>query len=265
VFFKTIDSCVALFHRLRSKGYDITLLHAALPAAVRAENFSRYSSGQCDLLFATDVASRGLDIPVDVVINFDMPTESLTYLSRAGRVGRMGRVGVVYNIFTKHQAVITKAIKAFLKHDIPLHQLSNDRRHMGTPRYGEWRAQKKNALARSYVSLITRKAIPAHLERTYVRHNALWRPLFRPKTISAHAGVPPLQQQKIMDHVMRDAVEYRKQKIAKVKGGKAKFGSRTRGVWNYKGGAFSNRVANYHQDAEPASGPDFGIPRGPPK
>ncbi|PWU82966.1 putative ATP-dependent DEAD/H RNA helicase [Trypanosoma cruzi] len=172
--------------------------------------FADFASGRTNILCATDLAARGLDVHVDVVVNFHMPTNALVYLSRAGRTARQGRLGRVYSLYTKHQGVIVSAVRAFLKKNIPLEGVSNSKSHMMNPRYAEWRTHKMNAIARSYVSLITQKTIPAHLERTYLHHNATWRPLFHPQTTGIHAGVPPRQQQRVMNAVTEQAVWFRR-------------------------------------------------------
>ncbi|KAH9586318.1 Helicase [Trypanosoma melophagium] len=266
VFARGIDSVTAIFHHLRGKGFACSLLHAALPLAVRRCMFADFASGRTNILCATDLASRGLDVHVDMVINFDMPTNALVYLSRAGRTARQGRLGRVYSLYNKQQGVIVSAVRAFLQKSIPLEGVSNWKTHMTTPRYSEWRTHKTNAIARAYVSLITQKTIPAHLERTYLRHNATWRPIFHPRTAGMHGGVPPRQQQRIMDAVTAQAVWFRRGQLARRKGGRAKFGSRDAnlGVWNDIGGVASMGMANAEQNPNPG-GMDFGPPQGPPK
>jgi superfamily II DNA/RNA helicase len=266
IFFRNIDATTAVFHQLRGEGFAVSLLHASLPFKVRRDMYADFASGRTNILCATDVAARGLDVHVDLVINFDVPTNALAYLSRSGRAARMGREGQVCNLFNKHQGVIVSAIKAFLKANLPMEGVSNNKSDMMKPRYAEWRTHKMNALTRSYVSLITRKTIPAHLERTYVHHNATWRPIFHPKTTGMHGGVAPRQQQKLMDRVMEQAVMFRRGQLARRKGGRAKFGRRSMrsGVWNDIGGVASRVVANAEQSATPA-GPSFGPPSGPPQ
>ncbi|GET86337.1 dead/DEAH box helicase-like protein [Leishmania tarentolae] len=266
VFFRNIDATTAVFYQLRSAGFAVSLLHASLPYKVRKEMYGDFASGRTNILCATDLAARGLDLHVDMVVNFDVPTNALTYLSRSGRTARMGREGHVFNLYNKHQGVIVSAIKAFLKGNLPMEGLTNRKADMTQPRYAEWRTHKINALARSYVSLITRKTIPAHLERTYVHHNATWRPVFHPQKTGIHGGVPPRQQQKLMDRVREQAVWFRRGQLARRKGGRAKFGSRTmkRGVWNNIGGIASREVVNEAQNLSPA-GPNFGPPSGPPQ
>lgn len=244
IFFKGIDACIALYHHIKNRGYSCALVHGALPVKVRNEMFCRFASGECEILCTTDLLSRGLDMHVDVVINFDMPTNAIAYLSRVGRVGRMGRKGDVVSLYTKHQATIVNAIRTFAKGGIPLHEVSNGDLHMNRPRYQDWRKNKINAISRSYVSMITTKTIPAHLERTYLRHNATWRPIYRPETAHIHGGVPPRQQAKIMEKVVRAAVDYRRAMLSKRKRGRAKFGSHVNGrVWNTVGGVASGPMS----------------------
>lgn len=113
----------------------MALLHASLPHKVRSAMYKSFASGEVNILCATDVASRGLDLHVDVVINMDMPTNSLVYLSRGGRAARMGRTGMVYSLYTKQQGVIVSALRAFVHKNIPLEGMSNHQASMMTPRY----------------------------------------------------------------------------------------------------------------------------------
>ncbi|CAD2220386.1 ATP-dependent DEAD/H RNA helicase [Angomonas deanei] len=195
IFFPTIDAAIALYYHLRREGFAVSLLHAALPVAVRKEMYQDFCSGRTNILCTTDIAARGLDVHVDLVINFQMPSSAQQYLSRAGRTARMGRRGKLYSLYTKRQGVMVSAVKAFLKRALPLEGITNDKLAMTQPRYSEWRTHRINALSRSYVSLISSKTIPAKLEKVYLKHNATWRPLFRPQGTSIHAGVPERQQQ----------------------------------------------------------------------
>jgi superfamily II DNA/RNA helicase len=262
IFFRDIDSCTAIYHRLKSAGYPCALIHAALPYTVRKDMFARFASGDCDIVCTTDVLGRGIDMHVDLVINFHMPSTAVTYLSRLGRVGRMGRQGDVASLFTKQQGVMTRSLQALNKGDIALHHVSNWATHMKTPRHGEWRLQKMNAISRSYVSMITKKTIPAHLERTYLKHNATWRPLYHPHSIKHHGGIAPTQQKKVMERVTRDAVDFRKEILSKRKGGRAKFGSHKKGVWNTESGTTNKFIANLQQSPNPGG---IGVPDGPPR
>lgn len=76
---------------------------------------NKFKSGASDLLIATDVAARGLDIPsVDVVINFDLPGDSKSYVHRVGRTARAGRAGHAISIVTQYDLEIWLRIEAAL-------------------------------------------------------------------------------------------------------------------------------------------------------
>ena len=235
VFFDKIDRCVAIYHKLRLDGYRVALLHGRLPTKVRAEHYRAFCSGDANILCATDLASRGLDLPVDRVVNFDAPRDALTYINRCGRTGRMGRRGTVVTLGTKFEAVAVDSLKLFVANERPLEGVTNEGTVMKRPTYRQFVHDRMNHVARQYVSLITRKTIPKHLERTYIRHNATWRPVFRPWGVHRHGGVPETQQKNIRTRVEEVALQLRKGKLADRKGGRAKFGSRRSGVWLNKG------------------------------
>lgn len=268
IFFRNIDSCTALYHRLAQSGFDVALVHASLPVEVRDKMMRRWAEGHCNILCATDALSRGIDFEVDLVINFDMPTNAVTFLNRVGRTARMGRKGKVVSLYTRKQRTITAVVKALVKRGISLEHVSNWYRHTTKPSHTLWRRQKINSIARKHVHLLATKTVPSHLAKTYIRHNATWRPLFRPATVSHHGGVPVRQQEKLMDRVMFDAVWYRRGVLAKRKGGQAKFGATRRsGDNNWKGiegvrtavGGTSGSATPSHDEGSP-----IGPPTGPP-
>jgi ATP-dependent RNA helicase DeaD len=79
---------------LQGRGYSAEVLHGDLNQAQRDRVMGRFRSGQVEILVATDVAARGLDIPdVTHVINYDIPWDPESYVHRIGRTGRAGREG----------------------------------------------------------------------------------------------------------------------------------------------------------------------------
>lgn len=276
IFFKNIDRCTALFHKLKALGFNVGIVHASLPGEVRDANYRKWASGETPVLCATDLCSRGIDVDVSCVINFDMPTDAKPYLNRAGRTARMGRPGAVVSLFTKKQQVIVDALKQFLKHNLPLEGVHNYFAHMQKPNYTQFRHLRRTKLAKKFVSLITRKTIPAHLEKVYIRHNAMWRPLFRPRGVEDHAGVPVRQQKKITAKIEHHAMWYRRILLAHTKKGSAKFGRRgkdgshlrtghsSQGGIETMGAADPQELLNKHSDKYLA-GSYAGPPTGPPK
>ena len=84
-----------LASRLRKLGYNAEGIHGGLPQAKRLRVLSDFKEGKLNVLVATNVASRGLDIPeVAHVINYDAPQNAEDYIHRIGRTGRMGRTGI---------------------------------------------------------------------------------------------------------------------------------------------------------------------------
>jgi len=88
-----------LGEKLSAKGYKVGALHGDLPQRKREEILKKFRRGFINVLVATDVASRGLDISeVEAVVNFHLPEDPKVYLHRIGRTGRMGRDGVAVNL-----------------------------------------------------------------------------------------------------------------------------------------------------------------------
>ena len=69
-------------------------LHGSLPQVDRTETFFRFCKAEAGILFTTDVAARGLDLPaLDCIVQYDPPEETTEYIHRVGRTARMGRKG----------------------------------------------------------------------------------------------------------------------------------------------------------------------------
>ncbi len=85
----------------------VNLLDENMNLAKRAEVVAAFRTGEVRVLLATDIASRGLDVPeISHVIQFDLPSTAAVYLHRAGRTGRMGRPGVVVTLGAESESFI---------------------------------------------------------------------------------------------------------------------------------------------------------------
>ena len=97
---------------LRSLGHRITSLHSVLPQHERTSNLARFRASAARILVATDVASRGLDIPeVELVINYDVPRNPDDYIHRVGRTARAGRKGEAVTMVGQRDVGLVLAIE----------------------------------------------------------------------------------------------------------------------------------------------------------
>ena len=94
IFVRTRSSTTMLADKLEARGYAAEPLSGDVAQAQRERTVERLKSGKIDILVATDVAARGLDVDrISHVINFDIPTDTEAYIHRIGRTGRAGREG----------------------------------------------------------------------------------------------------------------------------------------------------------------------------
>jgi ATP-dependent RNA helicase DeaD len=94
VFVKTKIATVEVADQLKALGYSAVALNGDIPQAQRERTIDQLKEGTINLLVATDVAARGLDVQrISHVINYDLPADAEAYVHRVGRTGRAGRVG----------------------------------------------------------------------------------------------------------------------------------------------------------------------------
>ena len=94
VFTRTKQATIELAERLEARGFAAEALNGDIPQAHRERTVARLKAGQVDIVVATDVAARGLDVErVSHVVNYDIPYDSESYVHRIGRTGRAGRSG----------------------------------------------------------------------------------------------------------------------------------------------------------------------------
>ncbi|MGH8999495.1 MAG: DEAD/DEAH box helicase [Acidimicrobiia bacterium] len=104
VFVRTKRGAARLARNLAARGLHTQALHGDLSQAARERALARFASGQVDILAATDVAARGLDLArISHVINFDPPADEKAYIHRVGRTARAGRSGTGVTFVTADQ------------------------------------------------------------------------------------------------------------------------------------------------------------------
>ncbi|CAA7394295.1 unnamed protein product [Spirodela intermedia] len=113
IFVSTCRTCHLLDILLEELGQSAVSLHSHKSQSLRLAALNRFKSRQVPVLLATDVASRGLDIPtVDLVINYDIPRYPRDYVHRVGRTARAGREGVSLSFITPSDVALIHEIEA---------------------------------------------------------------------------------------------------------------------------------------------------------
>ncbi len=119
IFCRTRTEVDELTEAMASHGYSPEALHGGFAQAQRDRVMSRFREGVADLLIATDVAARGLDIEhVSHVINYDIPESPDVYVHRIGRTGRAGREGTAITLVQPREHFLLKAIEKVVKQRI---------------------------------------------------------------------------------------------------------------------------------------------------
>ena len=112
VFTRTKQSTVELAEKLEARGFAAAPLNGDIPQPQRERTVQRLKAGQIDILVATDVAARGLDVErIGHVINFDVPYDTESYVHRIGRTGRAGRKGEAILFIAPRERNMLRAIE----------------------------------------------------------------------------------------------------------------------------------------------------------
>ncbi|QYK01135.1 ATP-dependent RNA helicase RhlB [Shewanella psychrotolerans] len=121
VFSNTKHSCENLWAHLEGDGHRVGLLTGDVPQKKRIRILEQFTSGELDILVATDVAARGLHISdVSHVYNYDLPDDCEDYVHRIGRTGRAGQKGISISFACEEYALNLPAIESYIQHTIPV-------------------------------------------------------------------------------------------------------------------------------------------------
>ncbi|MCS7076175.1 MAG: DEAD/DEAH box helicase [Bacteroidia bacterium] len=119
VFVRTKVVAQEIAEKLIREGYNADALHGDLSQVMRDKTMNRFREKSLQILVATDVAARGLDIDnITHVINYDLPDEIETYIHRSGRTARAGKSGYCLSIITPPEERKIKSIKNLIKQNI---------------------------------------------------------------------------------------------------------------------------------------------------
>jgi ATP-dependent RNA helicase DeaD len=112
VFVRTKQATEEVAERLRARGFSAAAINGNIPQAQRERTIAALKDGTVDILIATDVAARGLDVDrISHVLNYDIPQDTESYVHRIGRTGRAGRSGNALLFVTPRERHLLKAIE----------------------------------------------------------------------------------------------------------------------------------------------------------
>ena len=116
IFVRTRNSCVELAEKLEARGYASSPLHGDMNQQACERAVEQLKRGKLDILIATDVAARGLDVErIGHVINYDIPYDTEAYVHRIGRTGRAGRTGMAILFVTHREMRMLRTIERATK------------------------------------------------------------------------------------------------------------------------------------------------------
>ncbi|WP_022881465.1 DEAD/DEAH box helicase [Gryllotalpicola ginsengisoli] len=124
VFVRTKNETETLAEKLRARGYTAAAISGDVPQAQRERTVEQLKSAKLDILVATDVAARGLDVDrISHVVNYDLPIDTESYVHRIGRTGRAGRSGAAISFVTPRERRMLGAIEKATRQPITQMQL----------------------------------------------------------------------------------------------------------------------------------------------
>lgn len=127
IFTRTVNETQRIAILLRALGFGAIPLHGQLSQSARLGALGKFRSRSRDILVATDVAARGLDIPsVDVVLNYDLPPDSKTYIHRVGRTARAGKSGHAISLVTQYDIELWLRIEKALGKKLSEYEAEKD-------------------------------------------------------------------------------------------------------------------------------------------
>jgi ATP-dependent RNA helicase DeaD len=120
VFVRTKNATVELAEKLSAHGFAAEALHGDMNQVMRERAVERLKKGKLDIIVATDVAARGLDVErISLVVNYDIPNDPESYVHRIGRTGRAGRKGRALLFVQPRERHLLQAIERAIRQRIP--------------------------------------------------------------------------------------------------------------------------------------------------
>ncbi|HEY2455387.1 MAG TPA: DEAD/DEAH family ATP-dependent RNA helicase [Scandinavium sp.] len=149
IFVRTKNATLEVAEALERSGYNSAALNGDMNQSLREQTLDRLKDGRLDILIATDVAARGLDVErISLVVNYDIPMDSESYVHRIGRTGRAGRAGRALLFVENRERRLLRNIERTMKLTIPEVELPNAEL-LGTRRLEKFAAKVQQQLESS--------------------------------------------------------------------------------------------------------------------
>ena len=124
IFVRTKQNTTEVAEKLESRGFNVAPLNGDLAQSMRERTINRLKMGKLDIVVATDVAARGIDVDrISLVVNYDIPYDTESYVHRIGRTGRAGRSGNAILFITPREKRMLKTIERATRQPIEAMEL----------------------------------------------------------------------------------------------------------------------------------------------
>ncbi|HEY3638671.1 MAG TPA: DEAD/DEAH box helicase [Rhizomicrobium sp.] len=179
---------------LQKHGFSVAPLHGDLDQSVRTKTLDAFRNGEIQLLVASDVAARGLDIPaVSHIFNFDVPFHADDYVHRIGRTGRAGREGQAFMLATPRDGKLVDAIEKLTNQPIQRRKMEGleireEHKHPRSHRRSDHREKSRDRKPDAHVQHATTKPVAPPVKHEPVRPH-------QPVAASKHSPAPRRENQ----------------------------------------------------------------------
>lgn len=189
IFTRTRRGADTVCRRLKKAGHTAEPIHANRTQNARKRTLERFASGEIDIVVATDVLARGIDVDqVAYVVNYDLPTPPESYVHRIGRTGRAGEAGFAVSFVTPETEEELAAIEKLVKQKIPELRLAGfdreDAERTAAQKQAKWEAKEDPDILQAKKELAAR----ARKKRKQAAHSEEGAPVKRRGAKSTNAG-----------------------------------------------------------------------------
>ena len=166
IFVRTKNATVELADKLEARGYAAAAINGDVVQKLRERSINNLKNGKLDILVATDVAARGLDVPrISHVVNYDVPHDTESYVHRIGRTGRAGRKGDAILFVAPREKRMLQAIERATKQKITIMELPSTE-NINDKRIEKFKQRITDTLANEELGLF-----PEMIEQYQQEHN----------------------------------------------------------------------------------------------